>query len=808
MTRAASYVARFGAVIFPVAIGVLGFGFALVPLARQQIFFYWDNARQHYPQTVFLHDALRAGHIPHWFPAVGLGFPTVAEGQAAHYHPLRLLLAWLFSPPTAFMWEVGAYLTISGLATYWFLRELRLTRWACLLGGVTQMFCGTSMLFVRNVALHRSLCMVPLALLFAERWVRQRTVTSAAGVSVVLALQLLSGHPTLALITVVGMMVYIIARELQRAWQTGELLSTAVRDLAKAMILWVLIIGFGFTLAAIQVIPTLSHARHSTRQGGLTLQYAAEGLPAIPGELPQAAYPYAYEQGDWPSRPAFPDELNLVPFSNMYIGILPLLLAGVALWRPRRWPGPAIPLAAALAVLTALALGAKTPLFPALWSLPGMNGMRYPSRFLLLASVFLTSLGAVGLHRLVALSRLRRGVRAYFPAIVAGVVVVGLLGAGLWVRRPGSHPGIMLSAALWAGAALLALLLLKARRWRTVAIAVVVTAALADLWIFREVSGYARAFPIGDAVTVPESAGFVKRDPDTFRTMTLLPLENSFIRNEELRDLLQANLSSVWGIDSADTRGSLLPLRYFLLREGLVWELMHTPEAPVKLGGILAALNVKYATSDSSIELRNWDLAFSSGRVKVWRNPTVLPRVFLVGQVIAEDAAVRPEWEPRAERRLSNHRESVQDWDSRRADAQIVDQILERGIDFRTTAVVDGGGWPSLSGEQPRFRIEDLTAPDESDNKTLVVRTDRPALVVVSSSYYPGWTASVNGVAKEIVRTNWVLQGVFVDAGESRIEMRYRTPGFSTGVVLSILSSVLLAAGLMLQRKSAPASSR
>src|SRR5262245_34498599 len=85
----------------PAILVALGFAFSIVPLAQGRIFFYWDNAHQHYPQTVSLHRALRSWTVPQWDPAVGFGFPIAAEGQAAHYHPFRLFFAAVFPPPAA-----------------------------------------------------------------------------------------------------------------------------------------------------------------------------------------------------------------------------------------------------------------------------------------------------------------------------------------------------------------------------------------------------------------------------------------------------------------------------------------------------------------------------------------------------------------------------------------------------------------------------------------------------------------------------------------------------------------------------------
>ena len=157
-------------------LAALGLGFALLPLMQGEMFFYWDNAQQHYAQTEFLHKALRSGSIPHWWPHVGSGMPIVAEGQAAHFHPIRLLLALILPTPFAFMGEIGLYLAVGGVSTFLFLREFRLRPVACFVGGLCQVFGSFSVVFVRNMALHRSLCLLPLAMYFAERYVRRRSL--------------------------------------------------------------------------------------------------------------------------------------------------------------------------------------------------------------------------------------------------------------------------------------------------------------------------------------------------------------------------------------------------------------------------------------------------------------------------------------------------------------------------------------------------------------------------------------------------------------------------------------------------------
>ena len=778
--------------LFPAGLAVLGLGFALWPMAQGRFFLYFDNARQHYAQTAFLHDALKSGYFPQWYTAVGLGFPAVAEGQAAHHFPPRVLAAYLFSPAAALMWEVGLYLAVAGLGTYFFLREFRLIRWAAALGGLAQMFGASSLIYVRNMALHRSLCLVPVALLFTERMFRKGSIGSAAGFSVVLALQLLSGHPTMAIVTLCGASVYWLTRHLQQLREQRVDVPVAARRLVVALGVWGVAILVAVGLASIQVLPTARLAAESTRKGGLTFDYAAGNLASRLGDLFQVALPYAYPQGDWanPDSPG-PPELNFVPFSNMYVGTLTLLLAWLALVYSRRWPKPTIPLVATCLVTTVLALGSKTPLFLLLWSMPGMSGMRYPSRFLLLSSFCVACLGAFGLQRLTAISR--RGWAPRFSGVVGlGAVGAVLLGAALAFRQPTAVPGVATSLALWIVAVAVMIAIVRLKRWRgTIVMASVVLVAI-DLLVFRSTSNYAATFSLAEATGISEPAASIQQDRGRYRTLSLLPLENGLIRNRELRDYVQANLSGTWGIDSMDTRGSLVPLRYFLVRESVTWELMQSAPTSSRLRGVLGALNVKYVIGNAAVRLDGWEPTFASATTRVWKNPEALPRIYVVGRVQPEGLQVLPERRERAIERLANYHEIVVDWSSREADAQIVDNILASDLDYRTTAVVDATSWPPLSGAEPHYDIEDLTAPRDADSMRIRVRSDIAALLVTGNSFAPGWSATVNGHAVPIVRTNWLLQGVFIGAGDNDVRLTYQAPGYQLGRAVSALTAIIL----------------
>jgi len=789
-----------------VVLALLGLGFALVPLAQGKIFFYWDNAQQHYAQTVFLHKALQSGTIPQWWPQVGSGVPTVAEGQAAHYHPLRMLLAFLFSPPVAFMAEIGLYLAVAGLSTYFFLREFRLQRSACLVGGLCQMFGSFSVVFIRNMALHRSFCLLPLAMLLAERFSARRKFSCALTMSLVLGLQLLSGHPTFTIITIVATTVYIVCRVLQRSWHCSESLPLSVRQVGGATLQWGLAAMLGFGIAAIQVLPQLMHVEQSVRQGGLRFDYAMS-LPAQLQYLPQLVFPYGYSQGDWLNVPTSRASVfNVVPSSGIYLGALAVVLAILGLWWHRGWPDPGWPLAACFLIAIGLALGAKAPVFPALWSLPGMNGIRYPSRFLLWGSFCLACLAALGLHRVIARSRVGHfGLRDLVPFLLmaGGVLLLGLL---FWSQEkalatvaqiaPDFPSGILISTALCVAAlALTGGLLIAPRPYQRFLVLLVMVFIVGDLWTFRMRSGYAPPIPIKEALAPPPVVQFLSTERDQFRAMSLIPDDRGLNQNEDLFEFLQADTSAIWGIESADVWFSLFPKRYYALREAIVWEILNSTEAAEKLAAFLGVWNVKYVVAPHSVQLQGWEKVFQTTRAGTWKNPAFLPRAFLVGKIVPENIQVREEWSDRSVKRLERYSRMVSNWSTRREDAQIVDNIMSFPLDYRTTAVVAGQDLPQLSGIDPLADVH--AGPQQADVMRFEVKSRKPAFLVISSSYYPGWTANVNGQPARIYRTNYVGMGVPVPGGQSEVVLRFVTPGFRLAVFTTVISLGLALTGFM-----------
>ncbi len=67
-----------------------------------------------------------------------------------------------------------------------------------------------------------------------------------------------------------------------------------------------------------------------------------------------------------------------------------------------------------------------------------------------------------------------------------------------------------------------------------------------------------------------------------------------------------------------------------------------------------------------------------------------------------------------------------------------------------------------------------------------------PALLILADTFYPGWQATVDGDPAPIYRTNVLLRGVPVPAGEHEVVFRYAPASWRQGLLFSAAGGVLL----------------
>lgn len=175
---------------------------------------------------------------------------------------------------------------------------------------------------------------------------------------------------------------------------------------------------------------------------------------------------------------------------------------------------------------------------------------------------------------------------------------------------------------------------------------------------------------------------------------------------------------------------------------------------------LLSLLNVKYLTYVPGLNLPGFEEVFSSPSGVVYENEHVLPKAFFTDSVII-----------------------TQD------PAEAYAYLNPGAINFAQTAVVETST-PITANPDSVAKIEVTlyTGPEIS----LKVSRSTPGFLVLSEIYYPdGWIAELNGEEVPIYKTNYLLRGMEIPAGEHELELRFEPDSFRIGVLLGWLSLVL-----------------
>ncbi len=715
-----------------------------------------------FPTYRFAAAQLKVGHLPQWNPYLYGGSPFLADLQTGAFYPPNLLL-FLLAPSFPYKaMELLAVLHVflAGVNMFLCLRYLEpgrpLRKHAALLGAVAFMFSDLFVVHFGNLNLIAVAAWLPLVALFFWRSLRLRRLRLAVAAGVALALSTWAGHLQITLY--VGMAL-VVAAAVDAAESHRER-----RGWGWPFLALVVAAAVAIGLSAMVLLPALQFARLSTR-AALTYQDSARYslIPALLGELLVPALfssraPDLY-WGVW-------DRVAVG-----YLGIFPLLLAGLAVLVRR---GRRIRLLVVLAIVAfLLALGGQSVVHG--WAyllLPGFRQIRAPARAIILLDFSLAALAALGLDRLLGplAPRERQWLRRAWSGLIrlAGVAaVVGLAWAYLVLYQAQDRDPTLFWRVSWASNGVVwALLLagaalawLAARRsgrlrrktlaWLAVSLAFVdlaSTGAYSDLGSESPTAGFEH----------PQTVAFLKNDPGFFRIDSRTDVMS--VWQPDLAVL--EGLFDVGGVDNPMLIADLV--RY--------WE--GTGGRSMQLYDLLGA---KYVIGSKRITL-DWNkftLAYDGDpTINVYRNETAMPRAFVVHQ--AEVA--------------SSHEDA---WA----------RVHRTDFDPAATVILEGGQWLNGTGAEGHAAVQVL----RYDPDALEFQVDSPAMgyLVLSDPYYPGWQASVDGQPAQVLRADYAFRAVAVPAGSHRIAMEFRPLSWRVGLVITCVTALVTAATVGAQVLSA-----
>ncbi|MHC5056517.1 MAG: YfhO family protein [Planctomycetota bacterium] len=334
-------------------------------------------------------ESLAGGSPPTWDAGLFCGFPMLAGLQSAAFYPLTWLFA-LLPAGMAWTWTVAIHMMLAGGFAYmWVRRGLDIGRWGALLAAVIYMLSGYFLThtYAGHITLISAYPWLPAVLWRLERVLAGPNAKRAALLALVIAMLIFAGYPMFVFfagLLCISRLVHCFVTAGQgwrREWRSQV---TAAAGAA-----------LGFLLAAPQLLPTLELVAHTQRASGSPFGFvSSQSMP------PENFVTFL--------APTFFGDVQGTPYWGRWImwevcgfvGIVSLVLAFVGLLgkgRQRKlWAGVFV-----TALL--LALGRYAPFFRIFYALvPGAGLFRAPGRYLLLATIAVLPLAAMGLERFIA----------------------------------------------------------------------------------------------------------------------------------------------------------------------------------------------------------------------------------------------------------------------------------------------------------------------------------------------------------------------------------------------------------------------
>ena len=760
-------------------------------------------------RAIYARALAELGRIPGWVPQFlgGTPFVEALSGGDAFYPPSLLLLI-LMEPYRALGWKLVVHVAAAGFFMFMWTRALGVSRAAALVAGAGYMLAPVfvGLVFAGHDAKMFVTALAPLLFWATERHFLRPGLKSFTWLAVVIALVILTTHFQMAYFLFAATGLFAIFRGIQLLRGTGAEAPPSPDDgspaaraagtrsgsrsrAASRFGLFLAAAVAGALIAGGQLLPALDYVTADSRRTATSealderaaLEWSSSWSlhpeEAFSLVIPEFAGANIGGTGGWADNTYW--GRNPFKHNHEYAGLVLLLLAAISfVGGPRR--GLRWFFAALAGTALLFALGAHTPVWRITYEfLPGISLFRAPSQAAYLLAFSAATLAALGVHRIFACVRdPEPGHRVQRLLLVAtgALAVVALLAAAgsltsLWTS-------VLYSGITEAKRQALAAALphIGSGAW----IAVFLAGSLSALvWALRRayvapgiVLGALVALVVLDAYRIDrvfiQTMDFERWATPDANIRAVLEREaggSEPYRMLSFRNAGQDLMPALYGIELAGGHHPNDLARYRDLI-GMVGS-----GQPMNLYGsenIRRLLNVRYllwpdlqmGSSPQGNILSRTQLPDGRAYETVFVEAG-LPRARLVGSAVV------------------------------RSDDEAMAYMLSPGFDPAAEVVLAEPSPVDLPGAPVAGEVDWLERGP--DRMRLAVRSSVPALLAIADNWYPAWRARVNGRDTPVLRAYHTLRAVPVPAGESEVELWYR----SDVVLRSFWLGVIILAGLL-----------
>lgn len=807
-----------------------------------------DLIIQNYAWKQFILNSLAAGELPLWNPYLFAGAPFLANGQHAALYPFSLL--FLIVPlAKAYGWFALSQVWLAGVSMYVFGRILGMRRGGAALSGFV--YQGAQFLVISAAVfpmIAAAVVWLPFLLGCVDRVIttangpavrRNRTVLWAAAGAVALGCQILAGHAEFTYYTLLIMALFAVWRVLTEIRDTryeirvhGARFSYLVSRISLLIAWLAAMVLTGLLIGALQLLPLFEVGQVNFRAGSASFEevrgWAYPPRNALTFLLPDFfGNPTHHTIRDAFTGQTVPVELNSHGGQNpfgadttswgsknyvegaAYLGVLPLLLAGLGVLALLRWRSLSAARRAHTLFFGGLAFFSLasifgTPLYAILYyGLPFIDQLHTPFRWVFPLALSVAVLAGFGADDWGEREKGRRGdgeqwsgsvsrspgfPKSFVPVLVsaAGLALVGLMllsrafydsarplvervfhglaGAEYAFPSADAFYSYLFWQFLLFGALLAAsgVVLWSARRVR---LWLVLACGLIILDLYAASAGFHAAADPALLDYTPAAVRWLNEQPGDWRMTTY-----------DTTGAGTLNANTPWLHDLSDIRGydSIIPRQYTEYmaaiepQNGLQFNrIQPIGSAEALESPLLDALAVRYVVSAEPITSAKFRPVWEGEGVVIYENLAAAPRAYTL---------------------------------ARTAEVRVPDPLAALTVyDPRQYVVIEAA---EASGPSPQpAELRPAAVDSVTNNQAIVTASvDEPSWLILSDSYFSGWRVYIrpagsgeeSEVESEITRVNGNFRGVPLDPGTWTVRFRYSPRSFQLGGLMSFMGVIVL----------------
>ena len=677
-----------------------------------------DPVRQTYIWKELAVDMFKAGSVPLWNPYEMTGKPLMANFQSGALYPLNLVFLFL---PFSLSWSILILLQtlLFGSFMFLYLRNLRINKYASLLGSLSVAFSGFSVAWLEWGNIVSTALWLPLVLFGIDKITQNKIGTKHIYwymiLSSALICSLFAGHLQSFFYLYIFSAAYFCLRWFEN--KNGRILIGFI--ISNLLV---------FVFSSIQWFPTLRFLLLSNR-------VADQNFSTIEGWFVPWKHLIQFIVPDFFGNPSTLNYWGTWNYGELvgYIGVLPIVFTFFSFYK--RTKAVLFYLIVAIACLV-MALPTGLSSIPFALNIPFISTAQ-PTRLLFPIIFSLSVLSAIGMDRFLGFEKMK--LKQFLPFIIVGAMYALLLiliftNSGLLFQNQTesivARRNIIFPLFVFFASSIFLFIFVKIRnaKLRTIVLSIVVLVSFVDLLRFAQkftpFTSQEYLYP------TTKTLSFLQSKNDLFRVaiMDKRVMPPNFLTHYKLQ--------TIEGYDP-------LYLKNYAEYVAAMESNQSDIHGPFGFNRIITPhnynsqlfdfLNTKYIISLDEMKSEKLVKVFEEGQTKVYENKKAQPRIFFVENVVPDTK----------------------------------DMTSLFSNDLSKTAVVNGF---TTSRKLSIGTVSDITyQPSFVSMKT---RNNGDGYLVFSDAYYPTWSAYIDGVKTAIFITNHAFRGIFVPKGSHTVQFK------------------------------------